>query len=670
MVAKDNGVGNGANLDRPKFVFEWRHTYKGETIGFIKRFIDDDGEKNDIPYYIKSGTGYKKGIPTELKPLPLFGIDSVTDPGKPVYVVEGQKCQQALQGLGFQAVTSILGATNARSSDWSTLKITSQVILLPDNDLPGEKYVRQVADILKEVGFKGRLAIAQFPDLPKKGDVVNWLQAQPELASWDGLIPLEELSDRAGISLRLEKLLAELSICFEATEIDASSSQQTREAEKVNHVPMWPALKEAALAGMIGEFVQRAAKNSEADPAAILFNLLPFLGCIIGPNTYLEIGDDRHPARLFTLTVGATGRGRKGTAAAPVKKLARAIDIALTVRVSPGPLSSGEGLIYAVRDPSEDEDENGKPLDPGVDDKRLYVLSSEFASVLAVFKREGNTLPTTLRAIWDDGDLDPLTKNKKTRATGAHIAITSHITREEWLKKLEETEVYSGTMNRFLLACVRRSKHVPNPEPLDPTWLEEFARRISDKLRAAQNQGTIQLTEDAQKHWEEIYPQVSKDEAGLVGAFTCRSESLTKRVALLYALLDSWTDKPVVDVCHLRCALAVIDFSRDSARFIFGSSESSAERDKLCQRILGAISATSGGITQSSISNALNRNIEGTKLNAALEHLQAVGAITQFKGAKKDADKKSPGRTATVWKITPGFVFNNEINESDEEIDE
>ena len=418
-------------------------------------------------------------------------------------------------------------------------------------------------------------------------------------------------------------------------------------------VPMWPKLNDAALIGLIGEFVNKAAEGSEADPAAILLNLLPLLGCIIGPDTFLEIGDDKHPPRLSTLTVGASARGRKGTAAAAVKKLAKIISVLfaeLAVRVSPGPLSSGEGIIFAVRDASEEKDDAGNPIDPGAKDKRLFVLSSEFASALTVMKREGNTLGTTLRALFDDGDVDTLTKNNRTKATGAHVCVTSHITKEELLKKLPDTEIYSGTMNRFLLGCVRRSKQVDDPKPLDRAWLEEFAVKISNRLSRAKKAGSVLMTDDARLVWKEIYPALTEDEPGLVGALTSRSEVLTKRVAALYAAVDEFEDRVLIDVCHLRAALAVIEFSRNSARFLYGAPEADNERDRLCRRILNAVATKPTGITQTELQNALNRNIDADKLWRAIAHLQDVGKLTQ-------TQLKTEGRPRTVLRLTAGFTL-------------
>ena len=61
---------------------------------------------------------------------------------------------------------------------------------------------------------------------------------------------------------------------------------------------------------------------------------------------------------------------------------------------APRALSSGEGLIYAVRDRVEGENQKGEAvlLDGGVEDKRLLVLEAELAGVLKVMSREGNTL--------------------------------------------------------------------------------------------------------------------------------------------------------------------------------------------------------------------------------------------------------------------------------------
>lgn len=177
----------------------------------------------------------------------------------------------------------------------------------------------------------------------------------------------------------------------------------------------------------------------------------------------------------------------------------------MPARFSPGPLSSGEGLIYAIRDKEESWKVDNKTgqgewvtTDPGIDDKRLFILDEEFASALSCTKREGNTLSTIIRGGWDSGDIDPLAKTTKIKATGAHIGICTHITLAELNKKLNDVEAFNGFANRFLWCCAKRGKLVPFPVPMDekdlwPIQLElieiikrfkaPFEMRISDDTK-------------------------------------------------------------------------------------------------------------------------------------------------------------------------------------------
>jgi hypothetical protein len=88
-------------------------------------------------------------------------------------------------------------------------------------------------------------------------------------------------------------------------------------------------------------------------------------------------------------------------------------------------------------------------VDHGVSDKRLMVLEAEFASSLRVLGRDGNTLTAIIRQAWDPGDLRGLTKNSPAEATGAHISIIAHITRDELPRYLDSTESGNGFGNRI-----------------------------------------------------------------------------------------------------------------------------------------------------------------------------------------------------------------------------
>jgi len=226
-------------------------------------------------------------------------------------------------------------------------------------------------------------------------------------------------------------------------------------AENQSRVPPWPEpLAEEAFYGLAGEIVRTIEPHTEADPAALLMQLLVAFGNIIGHEPHFRTEKDRHGLNLFTVLVGATSKARKGISWGHIKELAAIADEQWSEGCIQTGLSSGEGLIYAVRDPTNN--------DPGVSEKRLFVIEQEFASTLRMLTRDGNTLSPTLRLAWDGNTLQILTKQSPCRATGAHISLVAHVTRNELRRELTSTDMGNGFANRFLWVCVRRSKALPD----------------------------------------------------------------------------------------------------------------------------------------------------------------------------------------------------------------
>ena len=103
---------------------------------------------------------------------------------------------------------------------------------------------------------------------------------------------------------------------------------------------------------------------------------------MVGRNAYFRAEADRHYLNLFVAQVGATSKGRKGTSWGIIEGLLGQFDSDWRPRITSG-LSSGEGLIWAVRDPIDEQQaikEKGRVTDyqmvrtdPGVDDKRLLL---------------------------------------------------------------------------------------------------------------------------------------------------------------------------------------------------------------------------------------------------------------------------------------------------------
>ena len=267
-----------------------------------------------------------------------------------------------------------------------------------------------------------------------------------------------------------------------SSSVVADSSSSPLETEDLT-LKSWPTFSMKACPGLLGEFVGLATRNSEADPAAVCITaLVRFCAEIYGlapqKGPHIYVGETVHPPRLFAVICGNSSKARKGTSRHPVTKLfgreycyRAQLDewrLPMPARESGGPLSTGEGLAYFVRDESDEERERRQKNNPNEilrdkDDKRLIILDEEFASGLSCTKREGNTLSMGIRCFWDSGEYAPLTKNNPISVRGAHINILTHITMQELSVCLGDVQAFNGFANRFLWICARRAKLVIEP---------------------------------------------------------------------------------------------------------------------------------------------------------------------------------------------------------------
>ena len=403
-------------------------------------------------------------------------------------------------------------------------------------------------------------------------------------------------------------------------------------------LPEWPQFSTKMCPGFLGEFVALATENSEADPAAVCITaLVRFCGEVYGlvagkgPHTYA--GDTPHPPRLFSVICGNSSKSRKGTSRHPVSRLFNQQDSAAAdlpknlpspAKESGGPLSSGEGLAYSVRDETDEEREKWQKRNPNEilrdkNDKRLVVTDEEFCSALTSMKRVGNNLSMVVRSFWDSGNCAPLTKNFPVIARNVHVSILGHITIQELTSFFDAVQAVNGFGNRFLWIFARRSKLVPLPERMPDTKLAPLQRELWNMITLAQQREAIYMTKRTREMWEAIYPDISAEHPGRVGEIISRAEAQTLRLSLVYALLDG---KENIEENHLESASAMWTYARDSALYIFSHWTNT---DPLASKIVDALKPRP--LTATELSAALGRNIARAQLEPALQRLQAQQRI-------------------------------------------
>jgi hypothetical protein len=433
----------------------------------------------------------------------------------------------------------------------------------------------------------------------------------------------------------------------------------------------WPApIDPAAFHGLAGKIVASLDPYTEADPIAILVQLLTVFGNLLGRTAHFKAESDEHYGNLFTVLVGDSAKGRKGTSFGRVHKMMSVADPVWAKRNIASGLASGEGLLWHIRDassePSSDRQrgitERGV-TDPGVTDKRLLVVEPEFARVLQVCERETNTLSAVLRQAWDTGNLHVLTKKMATTVTGAHMSIIGHITKQELKRLLSSTAAANGFANRFLWVAVRRSKVLPEGgewpvkewtlwgdqvkhvveraaalTPVDcldqPDSLDQPGLRLPGTGHNSVLKQPVMKRDDAARElWHQVYPELSKGGKGLAAAITSRAEAQTMRLAMLYALLDA---KPEIGLEHLQAALALWSYCQRSVEWLFAEGASD-----VAGRILEVLRAHPEGLSKRELFALFDRNINAADLNDALRQLENAGTaeLVQMQTAGRPSDR-------------------------------
>ncbi len=385
----------------------------------------------------------------------------------------------------------------------------------------------------------------------------------------------------------------------------------------------------AAYHGLAGEVVERVEPCTEADPVAVLAQLLVACGAMVGRGAYFCIEATRHHANEFVVLVGESAKARKGSSFDHVTKLMTAADGSFAARCSTG-LSSGEGLIWALRDP--------QGADQGAGDPRLLVIEPEFASVLKGVNRDVSTLSPVLRSAWDGRPLALLTRSAPARASAAHLSLIGHITTAELVHHATSLEVANGLLNRFLFVACRRVRLLPEGGDPDPLAGSDLPDRLARHLRRGARRGELRLSEAARADWHDIYLSMAVAEDGLVGGLLARSEAHVLRLSMCYALIDG---AEVIGVEHLAAGLALHEYSARSVRAIFGA----ATGNERAEQIYRSLSA-SGPMTRTDLRDLFGRNHHKSDIDEALRTLEAAGRAESVRIV-------TGGRPAELWRAKP-----------------
>ena len=170
----------------PSTPFEEEYNYTdadGAIIVSVRKYYDRDASGGIVrdnsgkpKKQFRQFMNGRQGVP---EPRPLYNIPNILEANKIIWV-EGEKCADALNALGYTATCTIGGAgmlseNTASKFDFSHLR-NKDVILWPDNDDAGKKLARIVEAQAKAAGAKSTMMLKIPSTKEEKWDAADAIE--------------------------------------------------------------------------------------------------------------------------------------------------------------------------------------------------------------------------------------------------------------------------------------------------------------------------------------------------------------------------------------------------------------------------------------------------------------------------------------------------------------
>ena len=445
--------------------------------------------------------------------------------------------------------------------------------------------------------------------------------------------------------------------------ITSAVYSQPDESEKEAIFDPMPKVPAGAFPPSLQSAVDTACLGTEAHPMAVALHYVVYFASHIGQQRYIKIGNARHNLGIYGILVGKSGKV-KGTAEEQVSYIEQRATTYLEEKAGYIPprrlsgLSSGEGLIQAIKDPEGEDDEKG------VTDKRLMVTESEYANVLTQDQRNGNTLSVVLRDAYDGKNLSNITLSPRI-ASSPQISIIGHITPGEFTgHKSFNAQAVNGALNRNLIFFAHRGPHAPLPRAYSQEETEALSQWFADSVIRARNSTTSDDYLDKQAGQEVIMsdeaigvifegytPREAAQDAmpDMLANLISRHRVFVWRLSAIFALMDN-TD--TVRPEYVRQAYCWLDYSVDSIRYLLKTAVQEAKQEKvvsLADKIYEFLLAFNNG--EGATSTDISRKLfSGNKKSSEIgQALQVLAESTPPKIEQRKPERQGRGKRKTVF---------------------
>ena len=232
--------------------------------------------------------------------------------------------------------------------------------------------------------------------------------------------------------------------------------------------------------------------------------------------------------------------------------------------------------------------------------------------------REGNSLSQFLREAWETGALGSMTKNNPVTATDAPISDLRADYQGRALRASQGGRCLQWPLQPVPLVVCAALKDSATRRRVGHLQDHQLSRRPQGSDPVGRGTGQLHRSEEAEEFWDKTYRELTRELSGVYGAMTSRAEAQVS--ASLDDLRAGRSTAWRLSVDHLKAALAVWNYARDSVRYLFSKELKDAKLIKAFHAIKKA--GAKGIPRRDLIVDVFRRHISADELERCLRILE------------------------------------------------
>ncbi len=380
-----------------------------------------------------------------------------------VIIVEGEKDADNLGRIGFTASCCPMGAGKWKP-EYNEHFRDRDVVIIPDNDEPGRKHSRDVANSLK--GIARTLKILDLEGLAEKEDVTDWIERRYEEGKDDSEVRAELLSL-----------------------IEDTPGFVEKQKEPPADIFSFP---KQVISGVAGDFADLYSQYLESPPEFFYFSFLTCLGSFFSDRLTSETEIAPQP-RFYAILIGESADDRKSTAAAKTIDFFRET-FTDRFHVCYG-VGSAEGLQKRLEDATP---------------SRLLLFFDEFKSFVGKCRIEASILLPCVNTLFESNRYESQTKKTSIYLEDAYLSILAATTKATFDSMWTSSFTDIGFTNRLFLVPGRGKRKHAMPRQIPESLKTGIKIALGELMALVSKEMIMRITNEGRELYEEWYGKLEQ----------------------------------------------------------------------------------------------------------------------------------------------------------------